>query len=291
MKKHDNQYTEIGLVTKDLRTLLMFDSSLGRSGPSLHTIHAHQHYELFYIEHGTMSIICKNTTLTLTDRDLVIIPPGMLHRSQSDDASLLRYSFAFTLQDGKSESSLRRFLPIATPISLRGNDRIHEAFLRLCDYHQSDLREKLPLMASCAYEIFYQIKHAYGELAERSMERSADPRNTSSREYREYIIDNYINKSFVEDITLEALAEKLYLSKQQLNHIIKMTYGRTFRQQIIYLRMQNASKLLCETEKKVRDIASSLGYSSLRGFYAIFVKTYGMTPDAYRAAHRQESES
>lgn len=289
MKKTVNQYHEIGLTTEDMDIHLMFDAGMYKSGAYSRTLHAHQYYELFYIERGTMHVICKNTEMTLVDRDFVIIPPGMLHRSESDDLSLLRYSFAFTVQEGKyAANNLKRILPIASPISMKGYDRMQEAFLRLRDYQQSDMGEKLRLMASCVYEILYLVRHAYAELAEQSMGHDTDDGFVSSREYREYIIDHSLNKSFTEDITLESLAGKLYISKQQLNHIIKMTYGRTFRQQVIYLRMQNASKLLCETDSKIGDIANSLGYSSIRGFYTVFIKTYGMTPDAYRSAHRQE---
>ena len=55
-----------------------------------------------------------------------------------------------------------------------------------------------------------------------------------------------------------------------------------FRSHIKGHRMEQAARLLRETERSVADIAQAVGYDSPSRFSAAFKETYGVLPREYR---------
>lgn len=77
-----------------------------------------------------------------------------------------------------------------------------------------------------------------------------------------------------------------YLSKQ-----FHKDCGFTIPEYINRLRMADAGKLLAAANTKVSEIASSLGFSNLSYFSALFKKQFGMTPEQYRREKRSYAAS
>ena len=88
--------------------------------------------------------------------------------------------------------------------------------------------------------------------------------------------------------TLKSVSEKLHLSEKQTERMIKSFFGRSFGEQVSYMRMTRAKELLETTDMKVNAISSAVGYSVTRSFFGAFKKTYGMTPNEYRKARKRD---
>ena len=111
----------------------------------------------------------------------------------------------------------------------------------------------------------------------------------SSQEYdtRVYIIEEYFNEHYMENITLNELSSRLYLGKQQTERIIKKIYGVGFRQRLSKIRIKSAMELLSETNKSILDVSEAVGYESYNGFYTAFKKITGTTPEKWRANNKK----
>ena len=88
--------------------------------------------------------------------------------------------------------------------------------------------------------------------------------------------------------TAKALAEEFGISETSLKNYFRSVYGYGYAEYQQIARMQEASKLLRETERKVADIGQAVGYSTQAKFGAAFRENFGVTPLEYRRRYRLE---
>jgi two-component system response regulator YesN len=84
------------------------------------------------------------------------------------------------------------------------------------------------------------------------------------------------------DLSLESLAERVYLSPSYLSHLFKKQKGISLNKFITLYRMEKAKELLCSTKRKIVDIGQDVGYSNFPYFSALFKNHYGKTPSQFR---------
>ncbi|GBF74739.1 DNA-binding response regulator [Paenibacillus sp. 598K] len=99
----------------------------------------------------------------------------------------------------------------------------------------------------------------------------------------------YIRAHLDEEITREELAAHVYLNPAYLSRMFKKETGLSLWDAIIQERLQEAKRLLEETEYKITEIAERVGYTSLGSFSNLFKRVVGVTPQQYRAKRRRES--
>ncbi len=80
----------------------------------------------------------------------------------------------------------------------------------------------------------------------------------------------------------EMLSASLHYNAEYLNRIVKKYTGKTLLDygQAIYL--EEARRLLMETDQSVSEIITSLGFSNRTYFYRLFKNMFGKTPGDYR---------
>ncbi len=94
-------------------------------------------------------------------------------------------------------------------------------------------------------------------------------------------IMNYIQEHYL-GVTLDALAEKMHLSKPYLSKYIKEKSGKTFGEIVKNVRMKKARTLLKNSSMTVENIAESVGCQNVEHFNRLFKKKYELTPVQYR---------
>lgn len=98
-------------------------------------------------------------------------------------------------------------------------------------------------------------------------------------------IEKYISNNYSQDLTINAIAERIYLTPQYLCKIYKKETGNTINNYITDLRMEKAIKLLHIRSLKLYEIADKLGYKDANYFARVFKKHYDMNPSDYRDLH------
>lgn len=96
----------------------------------------------------------------------------------------------------------------------------------------------------------------------------------------------YINAHFSEDLTLERLAKKSYVSVNQLCKLFKKRFGTTVAKYIMSKRISEAKKLLAQG-KSVSDTALACGFSDYANFIRVFKKFVGVSPGKYNFSHKK----
>lgn len=107
--------------------------------------------------------------------------------------------------------------------------------------------------------------------------------NDESRQ-SQYIsrVKNIIKNGYMNNLTLENVAEEIELSPNYLSRIFRDETGKTFSDYLMSQRLDAAKTLLTETEYRIKEISSSVGYTDQRYFSRVFAKEIGVTPSEYR---------
>lgn len=112
---------------------------------------------------------------------------------------------------------------------------------------------------------------------DRGMEAVASPHGRIIRDAVRFIEEHYHA-----NITLSDVAEHVHMSKSYFSLIFREETGINFVEYLTNYRMESAKRLLQEEEKKIYEVATSVGYESERYFSQVFKSKLGMTPTEYR---------
>lgn len=95
----------------------------------------------------------------------------------------------------------------------------------------------------------------------------------------------YIQTNYSKPISLNEVASALDVNPAYLSSIFKSERGEPYSKYLLRLRMERAALLLrTHTAAKISNIASEVGYLSVKHFDSVFKKYYGVTPNVYRSS-------
>jgi LacI family transcriptional regulator len=97
----------------------------------------------------------------------------------------------------------------------------------------------------------------------------------------------YIKANYHEPITIESIIEYTGLSKRGLEKAFEKHLGRTPANELRRVRLDEAKRLLTETDEKIDFIALSCGYSNSSNLSCAFRRDTQMSPRAYRIQFSQ----
>lgn len=93
----------------------------------------------------------------------------------------------------------------------------------------------------------------------------------------------YINEHYSEsDLSVDRLCSYLNVSPNYFSTLFRKTTGLTFVTYLTNLRMEQAKKLLDNTDEKAYIIAGMIGIDEPNYFSYVFKKAYGISPSKYR---------
>ncbi|MGD6875761.1 response regulator transcription factor [Bacillus infantis] len=94
---------------------------------------------------------------------------------------------------------------------------------------------------------------------------------------KKYVIENY-----EKDITVNFLAEKFSLNPYYFSVLFKKNENKNFIAFLTDIRMENAIKLMKETDKSIKEISITVGYQDQNYFSKVFKRKLGKSPKEYR---------
>lgn len=99
----------------------------------------------------------------------------------------------------------------------------------------------------------------------------------------------YIREHYSEDISLNTVAEAVYLHPSYISRLIKEQTGKNFSTLITEMRIEGAISLLESTDLRVYEVAEKVGFNNMKYFYKVFKSTTGKSPRDYRPAGSEHS--
>jgi two-component system response regulator YesN len=92
----------------------------------------------------------------------------------------------------------------------------------------------------------------------------------------------YIQEHCTEQVTLDDLARLIGMNPSYFSTFFKKETGQNFMEYLSEVRMNNACKMLKETNKTVMAVCEEVGYNDLKHFIKSFKKYSGLKPNEYR---------
>lgn len=84
------------------------------------------------------------------------------------------------------------------------------------------------------------------------------------------------------ELNLEQLAHAVFLHPTYLSELFKESTGQKFIDYVTKVRLEEARRILRETDMKMYEVAFAVGYTSPKYFSTLFRKVYQITPMMYR---------
>lgn len=97
----------------------------------------------------------------------------------------------------------------------------------------------------------------------------------------------FLHAHYAEPITIAEMASHIGVSSKECIRSFKTTFHQTPTEYLIAYRVEQAKRLLRETDEPITNIAFLTGFHSSAYFSKIFKKSLLCTPKEYRAAHQK----
>lgn len=137
------------------------------------------------------------------------------------------------------------------------------------------------LMQLCKSEDIGEIKKISKSLIEEMSRRESEGHYETERKVITQA-KQYVKTNLGKDITLQEVADHVYLNPVYLSRLFKKETGKSFTDYVTELRMNQAAHLLRNTNMKIYEICEQAGYRDVRHFYKLFKKYSSCSPSEYR---------
>jgi AraC-like DNA-binding protein len=134
------------------------------------------------------------------------------------------------------------------------------------------------------WNAFWELLDTLASLPEsriRSLKQELSPREAGSRLGKAYA---FLLAHYTEPIALSDVAEAAAMSPAAFSRFFKRASGRNLWEFLTELRLDNACRLLRESEQSVTEIALNSGFPTLSSFHRHFSVRHHTPPRAYRSA-------
>lgn len=248
--------------------------------------HAHEFFEMHIILDGYAQIQIMEKTYKLQSGNLIVIPPHFAHlaitKSSNYKSMILAFDFSSLDKTTKNKYECEYFMSAFTLNNVQ--------ILKMSGYDRT--RVNLLLKNAKKYDIYsvnkinIEISGLMLELANKihnlSQNKIEQTTTISSNEtaVRKYKIELYVQQCINNNqkLSLQDLANALYISTRQVERFIKQSFNLTFKQLCLKYQMIIAKNLLKEGNLSVEKIAYKVGFESYNGFLAAYKKYYGTLP-------------
>lgn len=100
-------------------------------------------------------------------------------------------------------------------------------------------------------------------------------------------VKEYISQHYAEPITLQTLADIVYVHPTYLSILFKKKAGCNFKDYLAATRIEHAVQLLDDLSLRISDVGEMVGYDGPKHFSKVFKEIMGTTPKDYR--NRQQN--
>lgn len=121
------------------------------------------------------------------------------------------------------------------------------------------------------------------------LEAVMERENRDSRSTLVQQVQAFVAKGLDQDISLQAIADRVQLNPSYLSRIYKLETGTSISDFIYELRMEKAVYYLRSTDLKIYEITALLGYQYAPYFIKVFKQRFGITPQEYRDGKEPQS--
>lgn len=259
-------------------------------------LHHHDFYEIYFFVSGKVTYNIESRNYTLQPGDILLISPMELHQPifPQERSGYERYVLwinkTFLHRLDMPGQDLSRCFDTERPehsnlIRPDATKREYLVFLLgglLQEIHSGEYASETAAMALLAQILVYINRMAI------QGEHPVD--NKSESDSVVYRVLSYINENYNEDLKLDMLANKFFISKYHLSREFNRLVGTSVYRYIIQKRLMMAKQLM-STGVSSTAVYQHCGFGDYSNFYRAFKSEYQISPKEYIASLREEQNS
>lgn len=246
-------------------------------------VHHHGFYEIYLFLSGQVEYRVEGQLYHPRSGDLLLINPMELHQpiihpgKQPYDRIVLWISKAYLERFNLEQDSLLRCFDTTLPTH---SNLLHpapvqrEQIQRLMEELVWERSSQDYASSLCAEGILMQLLVIVNRLALRTPQAAQKPEQTPALITQ---VLSFINDHYREELSLELLAQRFYVSKYHLSHTFSKHVGTSVYRYIILKRLIIAKQLLLSGGNP-GTVCESCGFGDYANFYRAFKSQYGISP-------------
>lgn len=260
-------------------------------------LHYHVDLEIMYVLRGRITIKSTNYIYRLSERSVFVSNKNEVHGvydASEDNVVIVIYleskSFAkyFPGMDMAGGTCFRTVgKDVDNPKLIRiQKDLIYSAGLYLAkfDGYKEKIIEIMKNLLFYLDENFNYWTYAKTEGKELYWEEKSLVEKERLRDIIRYVYANRYKKISLDDLSYELSLDSYYLS-----HMINEMLGITFRDLLMFARVEGADQMLLATDMSVNEIRKKTSISTMDYFNKHFDKWYHCTPQEYREKYKEHT--
>lgn len=250
--------------------------------------HFHSAVEVIIPLKGTVYFWSEEDEWTIRTGEIMMVPSGVRHGFRMEagcERELLLYELngVFTL---KEFSAFRQMM--MAPIYLDGKHpctaQLRDVFFHIISIHRTGAMMRNMRNYGLLLEVYAILGEHYLATEATAAEINTLQRQLTGEDAFNRALD-YLNKNYMDDITLDSLAAYAGFSRYTLSRMFRQHTGYTFTQYLSKRRVDMAMELLAGTRLPVTQVALQCGFNSIATFNRVFREVRGCTPTQYRVIY------
>lgn len=255
-----------------------FGYDISCSATEDYTLHCHNFYEVYFFLEGNVDYLVEGQKYIPAPGSLLLLSPHAFHGAKINDTQPYR-RFSLHFHPDILSMERRTFLLSAFPVpekQQRQNIYIEKAdqyglpvyfdALKNCAFLDPKLQEQmLPICIEALLARIISIQEP----------ESHSLRGTDSGTVQDIIW--FLNRHMREEINLDLVSERFFISKHHLNKIFRKATGTTVMNYLQYKRVIAAQQLLINGFS-AQEAASESGFVDYSSFYRSYMRVLGHAP-------------
>lgn len=249
-------------------------------------LHHHDFYEVYFFTTGNLQYIIEGRTYALKPGDILLIRPMELHQPMFYDRQApyerrvlwihRRYMERLCAQKPRLDACFDTSAPDHTSLLRpeRAEQEILQYQLEMIGYEQGS---DDPFSDLSAQTYFVQLLIQLNRVAQRTA-REPEPGAVSDSTVYSVLI--YINGHYAEELPLDELAKKFFVSKYHLSREFKRLFGVSVHRYQIQKRLAVARQLMLEGTP-ISEAFQRCGFGDYSSFYRAFKAEYQISPKEF----------
>ena len=103
-------------------------------------------------------------------------------------------------------------------------------------------------------------------------------------------VRRFVSRHYMEDCTVEEMAEGIGVSPNYLRRKFKEETGITILEYLTNTRLLIAAELLENSDRKIKDVSLAVGYPNVSYFTQIFTRKFGVRPNEFKKSRKTNTE-
>ena len=248
-------------------------------------LHHHDFYEVYFFLSGNVQYNIESRSYLLTPGDVLLISPMELHQPmfgaehREYERIVLwidkRFLEGFNLQGRDLAACFDTAVPGHTNL-LRPEGVARQYLTFLLENLMEEVASEDPYSEMAALSLLAQVLVSLNRLAK----QSAGEESKSGQDTTVYSVLGYINEHYSENLTLDDLANKFFISKYHLSREFQRLVDTSVHRYIIQKRLVMAKQMLSEG-KPSSEVYQHCGFGDYSNFFRAFKAEYQISPKDY----------